>query len=117
MTPTWPMLDDHVILAELLQPASQLILGVPKIQQPDKAMVVRTYNKSPAQQVMAIHACEPNNSQEILAGSTVPSLLCGQGEAPTGYGPLLPFLNLAQLGSYGFCRGIRIQHKLTIGCR
>lgn len=73
------MLDDHVVLTELFQPASQPILAVPKNQQPDEAMVVHAYNKSSTQQVIAIHACEPNNGKELLVGSTVLPLLRGQG--------------------------------------
>jgi hypothetical protein len=91
----------HIILAQFLGPPGQLILRGLKNEQPNQTVVIGPENKSPPQQVMAIHAGKPDYRQQLLACSAILSLIPSQTQAPIRYGPLHALLYLAQLRPNG----------------
>jgi hypothetical protein len=87
----------HIVLAQFLEPPGQLILRGLKIEQPNQTVMISPSNKSPPQQVMAIHAGEPDYRQQLLARSAILPLIPSQIQAPVCYGPLHALLYLTQL--------------------
>jgi len=61
MVPSWSMLDHHIVLTKLLEPASKLILRVLEVEQLNTAMVIRANDKFTAKQVMSVHVRESDN--------------------------------------------------------
>ena len=65
------MLDDHVELAEFLQPPGEHAFSILESHQPGQATVVSPNDKSASKEVMSIFSGEAYHSEKLLAGCAV----------------------------------------------
>ena len=107
----------QIVLAELLDPASELTFRVLESKQPSQAAVVSSQYEPPSQQVMPELPGELHHRQQLTTCHAVALLLCLEMGTPIGDNFFHPLLSLGQHTPDADIRCVCVQYKLSRGGR